>query len=178
MNQIDAIHRLTRIDREDGACVFTKDDLRHLFSEDNDNTLTAGIQRLVSSGILARAVNGVYVNTLSGNKVDITENIAKAMRRDEYSYVSLESALSEYGVISQIPMVLTVMTTGRRGRYDTPYGTIEFTHTKRDIQDENDGTVDVGRPLRLATKQAAYRDLKRVGRNLDLVDEEALYEED
>ena len=147
MYQLDAIHRLTRIDRENGACVFAKDDLRQIFNEDNESTLTASIQRLVRSGILARAVNGVYVNSLSHNKLDITENIAKVMRRGEYSYVSLESALSEYGVISQIPMVLTVITTGRRGRYDTPYGTIEFTHTKRNIPDENDGTVDVGRPF-------------------------------
>ena len=178
MNQIDAIQRLTRIDREKGTCVFTKDDLRTIFREDSAPTLTAGLQRLVRSGVLTRAVNGVYVNALSDNKVDITENIAKAMRQDQYSYVSLESALSEYGVISQIPMVLTVMTTGRRGRYDTPYGTIEFTHTKRTLCDENDGTVDVGRPLRLATKQAAYRDLKKTGRNLHLVDEEVLYEDD
>ena len=178
MNQIDAIQRLTRIGRETGACVFAKDDLRQIFREDSDPTLTAGLQRLVKSGVLTRAVNGVYVNTLSDNKVDITENIAKTMRRDEYSYVSLESALSEYGVISQIPMVLTVMTTGRRGRYDTPYGTIEFTHTKRHLRNENDGTVDVGRPLRLASKQSAYRDLKHVGRNLHLVDEEALFEDE
>ena len=34
-----------------------------------------------------------------------------------------------------------------RHQYDTPYGTIEFTHTKRNIPDENDGTVDVGRPF-------------------------------
>ncbi len=41
----------------------------------------------------------------------------------------LESALSEYGVISQIPIDrLTIMTTGRKGHYKTPYGTIEFTH--------------------------------------------------
>ena len=131
MNQIDAIHRLTRIDREHGVCVFSKDDLRQLFNEDNENALTAGIQRLARSGILVRAVNGVYVNALSDNKLDLTENIAKVMRRGQYSYVSLESALSEYGVISEIPMVLTVMTTGRGGRYDTPYGTLEFTHTKR-----------------------------------------------
>ena len=177
MYQLDAIHRLTRIDRENGACVFAKDDLRQIFNEDNESTLTASIQRLVRSGILARAVNGVYVNSLSHNKLDITENIAKVMRRGEYSYVSLESALSEYGVMSQIPMVLTVMTTGRRGRYDTPYGTIEFTHTKRHLRDENDGTVDVGRPLRLATKEVAYRDLKNTRRNLHLVDKEALLED-
>ena len=64
-----------------------------------------------------------------------------------------------------------------RHQYDTPYGTIEFTHTKRNIPDENDGTVDVGRPLRLATKEVAYQDLKNTRRNLHLVDKEALLED-
>ena len=71
-------------------------------------------------GVLMRAVSGVYVNALSANGFTHTlENIAKAMRRGEYSYVSLESALSEYGVISQIPMRLTIMTTGRKGEVTT-----------------------------------------------------------
>ena len=80
------------------------------------------------------------------------ENVAKAMRRGEYNYVSLESALSEYGVISQIPMRLTVMTTGRKGEVNTPFGTIEFTHTSRPIHDILDDIHDIGRPLRLAGK--------------------------
>ena len=54
------------------------------------------------------------------------------MRRGEYSYISLETMLSEYGAISQVPIDrLTVMTTGRKGEYETPFGVIEFTHTKR-----------------------------------------------
>ncbi|PHM28446.1 hypothetical protein [Xenorhabdus budapestensis] len=67
-----------------------------------------------------------------GRYVFTAKDLAKAMRRGEYNYVSLESALSEYGAISQIPIDrLTVMTTGRKGTYKTPFGIIEFTHTKR-----------------------------------------------
>ena len=32
------------------------------------------------------------------------EHVAIALRRGHYSYVSLESALSEYGAISQVPL--------------------------------------------------------------------------
>jgi len=82
------------------------------------------------------------------------EHIAKALRRGEYNYVSLESILSEYGLISQIPMDrLTVMTTDRSGIYKTPYGVIELTHTKRPVADLLDSMQKVeGRPLRIATK--------------------------
>jgi len=79
--------------------------------------------------------------------------------------------LSEYGVISQIPMDrLTVMTTGRAGELKTPYGIIEFTHTKRPVAVLPDGILSSARPLRLASKATAWRDLKRVGRNVHLVD--------
>ncbi len=101
----------------------------------------------------------------------VIEHIAKALRTGEYNYVSLESILSEYGKISQIPIDrLTVMTTGRAGIYHAPYGVIEFTHTKRSINNIISHIKTIpGRPLRIATEETAVRDLKRVGRNLHLL---------
>jgi hypothetical protein len=120
----------------------------------------------------------VYVYSLAQSKgSDTLEKIAKSIRRGEYNYVSLESALADFSAISQIPVDrLTVMTTGRSAEYKTPFGTIEFTHTKRSPIDILENTQQIGRALRLATKQAALRDLKRVGRNTHLVNEEILYE--
>ena len=67
--------------------------------------------------ILIRALNGVYVFALSRHlSTDTLELIARTARRGEYNYVSLESALSEYGIISQVPIDrLAIMTTGRKG---------------------------------------------------------------
>ena len=176
MNQINAIQRLLAYDRK-GRHVFTKGDLAKVFHEDSKRALDAGLNRLVRQGILARAANGIYVNALSGNPHTL-ECIAKALRRGEYNYVSLESALSEYGVISQIPVDrLTVMTTGRKGEYRTPFGTIEFTHTARAVPDIISDIHVTGRPLKVADKHKAYRDLKRVGRNTHLVDELVLHED-
>ena len=159
-----------------GRIVFTLSDLAKLFPGEQRNTLLASLRRLVDDGVLGRACRGVYVYLLSGNHpADLIEQIAVALRRGDYSYVSLESALSEYGAISQVPVDrLTAMTTGRSGVYRTPWGVIEFTHTKRSPVDILDSTRTVGRPLRLATAPAAWRDLKRVGRNTHLVDPEVL----
>ena len=109
----------------------------------------------------------------------IAEEVAKALRPGNLSYVSLESMLSEYGVISQIPINrMTVMTTGASGLIETPYGTIEFTHTKRSTAEIVRHTVVVkGRPLRIATKPAAIRDLLRVGRNVNMMDLQELDDE-
>jgi len=172
MNRQNAIKTLRDWD-EKGLYVFTKHDLQKLFPEDNSKTLSEGLNRLVTAGILKRACRGIYVNESARHFDSYTvERIARALRRGEYSYISLESMLSEYGVISQVPIDrLTLMTTGRKGTYETPYGIIEFTHTKRSVKNILSNTQKVSeRPLRMASKGAALRDLKRVGRNVDLVD--------
>lgn len=171
MRQADAIKRLTDFDLK-GRYVYSSKDMAKLFPEESERSRQATISRLVSSGILERPSKGVYVYSLSRHKgQDTLELVAKTLRRGEYNYISLESALSEYGVISQIPVGrMTVVTTGRKGEYKTPYGVIEFTHTKRSVADILASVQDRGRPLRIATKEAALRDLKRVGRNTHLID--------
>ena len=178
MQIVSAIQTLARHDRQ-GRHVFTRRDLAMLFRRDSPDALAAGLRRLVNSGVLARAARGVYVFALSAHLgEDTLEFIARAMREGEYSYISLESALSEYGAISQVPIGrITVMTTGRKGEYKTPFGVIEFTHTGRPVEQFIPRIFDRGRPLRIADKHLAWRDLKRVGRNTDLVDQEALHED-
>lgn len=175
MNQKSAIATLAQWDRQ-GRFIYTLNDLSKLFPEDKPKTLKEGVNRLIKNGLLTRVGKGVYLYALSNHKgVDTIEHIAKALRRGEYNYVSLESALSEYGAISQIPIDhLTVMTTGRKGTYKTPYGTIEFTHTKRKVSEILKNILDIGRPLRFAKASVAWRDLKRVGRNVHLVNQEVL----
>ncbi|TCO73733.1 type IV toxin-antitoxin system AbiEi family antitoxin [Chromatocurvus halotolerans] len=175
MDTLTALKRLDLWDRQ-GRYVFARADLAKIFHEDHPRALKAGLQRLVTKEILLRPVRGVYVYARSRSAgSDTIEHVARALRRGDYNYVSLESALSEYGAISQIPVDrLTVMTTGRKGEYRTPFGTIEFTHTKREPIDILPGIRDVGRPLKLATPAAAWRDLKRVGRNTHLVNEQEL----
>lgn len=176
MNKDQAINVLREQDKQ-GNYVFSNHDLHKLFPRDSFKTFNEGLRRLVKSGLLKHACRDVYVNE-NARQFDsyAIERIAKTLRRGEYSYVSLESMLSEYGVISQIPIDrITIMTTGRKGIYNTAYGVIEFTHTKRSVTDILENTIKIkNRPLRMASKQAALRDLKRVGRNMDLVNLEEL----
>ncbi len=171
MRTAEAVRILAEWDRY-GWAVFTLADLRKLFPHSADKTLSESLRRLVRQGLLERVARGVFVNPLSGrSRVGLFERIACAIRCGEYNYISLECALSEWGVISQVPQAwLTVMTTGRKGVFRTPYGVIEFTHTRRSPADIARNTVGRDRPLRIATARAALRDLRRVGRNLHLVD--------
>ncbi|MGH8863549.1 MAG: type IV toxin-antitoxin system AbiEi family antitoxin [Burkholderiales bacterium] len=171
MKQAEASAALRQWDQK-GRNVFTRAAFAKLFPQDRSKTFSEGLNRLVKSGLLVRAARGVYVNP-HAHSLDsrVIERIAQALRPGEYSYVSLESILSEHGEISQIPIDrLTVMTTGRKGLYRTPYGTIEFTHTKRPVSDILTHIQQVeGRALRIASKEVAWRDLKRVGRNVRMV---------
>ena len=178
MNSFSALEILNKLD-QNGRYIYLGRDLRKLFFNDRNHAFQAGLKRLVRNGILQKPARAIYVFAYSRHKgAETIEEIAINLRRGHYNYISLESALSIYGAISQIPLGrLTVMTTGRVGEFSTPFGTIEFTHTKRPISQIMNSTRDIGRPLRLADKVTAFRDLKRVGRNIHLVNQSEIYEQ-
>ena len=130
MTRNDLQEALSKWDKQ-GRYVFSHHELRRLFPDDSAKAFEKSLARMIHHGLLERGSRGVYVNPHAASYDGYTvEHIAKALRPGEYNYVSLESALSEYGVISQILIDrLTVMSTGRKGTYRTRYGTIEFTHT-------------------------------------------------
>lgn len=177
MNQKTALKLLHQWDSR-GKYLYNISDIKMLFPNEAPKTLQESIRRLVRSGILERIRKGLYIFSFSANKKKyLLEKIAIYFRSGHYNYLSLESALSQYGVISQMPVDrLTVMTTGRKGEYLTPYGVIEFTHTRRSVFDILKSTLITDAPLKIATKKTALRDLKRVGRNLHLIDPMECYE--
>jgi predicted transcriptional regulator of viral defense system len=179
MKTKELAQKLAALDRW-GVYVFARRDIEKMFPKESGKAMDKSLQRMAADGVLLRVAKGFYVNPIAKSKNRwIAEEIAKALRPGCMSYVSLESILSEYGVISQIMIGrLTVMTTGRSGIVETPYGIIEFTHTKRMRSEILGRTLEAkGRPLRIATKQAAIRDLLRVGRNVNMMDLEALADE-
>jgi hypothetical protein len=173
MRRRDLMQKLTDMDRR-GVWAFTPATFSALLGEPDPNYLKLRMKRLADEGVLTRAARGIYVNPLARSLPgDVRAGLIRFLRPREVSYVSLESRLSEAGVISQITTALTCMTTGSPGRFDTPFGTIEFTHTDRAITVGTDAHVRDDGTLH-ATVERAARDLRRVGRNTDLIDVEEL----
>jgi hypothetical protein len=173
MNRQHLLQRLAWADQA-GVWAFTPATFSALLGEVEPRYLNLMMKRLADQGVLIRAARGVYVNPHARSMPsDVRGGLIRFLRPREISYVSLEAKLSEAGVISQVATVLTCMTTGSPGRFDTPWGAIEFTHTDRDIEPEidvyrrDDGVLEAG-------VERAARDLRRVGRNTDLIDEEVL----
>jgi hypothetical protein len=169
------IQRLNDVDRR-GVWAFTSATFSALLDDPESNYLKLMMKRLADQGVLTRAARGLYVNPYARSMPsDVRAGLIRFLRPRELSYVSLESRLSEAGAISQVTTALTCMTTGSPGRFDTPWGAIEFTHTDRDIavgtnvHVRDDGVLE-------ATVERSARDLRRVGRNTNLIHLETLAE--
>jgi predicted transcriptional regulator of viral defense system len=174
INEITA--KFVELDRA-GIKVFSRSDLSIIFGVGAPWRLQGLLSRFLDSGTLERVARGVYLNSKSrSSRTYLIEEIACVLRRAYFNYVSLESILSEFGVISQaMTDRITIMTSGPRGIFVTPYGTIEFTHTSRSLKDLRTRTVSIrGRPLLLARKSAGISDLRRVGRNINMLDPEEI----
>jgi predicted transcriptional regulator of viral defense system len=160
------------LDRWDqaGIWIFSSNTLGLMFPE-GKATLRKALATHVRAGILEHVARGFYVNPRARSLPnDLLAALVPFFRPWDFNYLSLESALSEAGWISQIPSRLTLMTTGRSQTFETPYGTIEFVHTARNPEQlQADLVIDDRRALPVAKPTRALRDLKRVGRNVNLV---------
>lgn len=92
--------------KQKNISLFTLSDFARLFNLKNSHTLYKKIQRLEEKKIIKKIINGKYVFNLS-NTDEFT--IANFIIRP--SYISLESALSFYGIITGFSYSLTSVTT-------------------------------------------------------------------
>ena len=157
-------------------CVFASSDLAGAVP--NCNQLAVLLSRATKAGIVKRVCRGIYYYPQSDYPTgNLLYHAAARLRSGEFHYLSLESALSEHGVISQIPFNwISLMTSGRSNIVDCgDYGNIEFVHTAQRPQDVlKQLTYDPDRRLWIASIQQAMRDLKTTRRCLDLVNAEVL----
>ena len=142
--------------------------------------LTVLLSRASKAGILQRVCRGVYLYP----RVDYPRgrllfHTAALLRANSFNYVSLETALSDAGVISQVPMdCITLMSSGRTNKVSCgEFGRIEFVHTVR-RPDELAGQLayDAGCRLWRASPTLALRDMRATRRDLSLVTPEVLLE--
>ena len=160
--------------------LFSSADLRAALPGRGEAAFKALLGRARKNGLLRRVCRGIYLYP----RVDYPAGLllyhtAARLRAHEFNYLSLESALSDAGLISQIPMNwITLMSTGRSHVVDCgTFGHIEFVHTKKKPAAvaphlEYDARCRLWR----AVPALALKDMARARRSLDLVDPEAARE--
>jgi hypothetical protein len=100
-------------------------------------------------------------------------HVAALLRAHTFNYISLETVLSDAGVISQMPMNrIFLMSSGRS--HIVPcgdFGAIEFVHTnQKPAQIMTQLSYDENARLWRASVSQALRDMKMTHRNSDLID--------
>ncbi|MCH2055840.1 MAG: type IV toxin-antitoxin system AbiEi family antitoxin domain-containing protein [Thalassotalea sp.] len=158
---------------------FTRTQLKELFQNEKHDNFTKSLARHVKSGVLDKVAHGIYVNpTAKSTPYNKLEALIPFLRVEQINVVTAETVLSRWSVISQMMFdYVVVMTTGSSKKFDTQYGVIEFIHTKQDIDQLKVNSFYNERcNLYTASVKQAYKDLKSLNRNLDLVDQGELAE--
>lgn len=155
-------------------CLFSLGDLSQAFPELSPEALKMLVSRSTNDGLLVRVCRGIYLYERA-SKLDgrMLHRTATRLRAGTFCYISLESALSDAGVISQLPLQwLTVMGGGRSATIECGrWGTIEFIHTAKSSEQLAHRLVyDDRYGMWRAPVSLAMQDMKDCKRPLDLVD--------
>ena len=149
--------------RREGKFLYSKEEIGSLYQSDDLDKI------LLRSPYLTGIDNELFVYGHIKSSVEF-EHLILALRPSYDCYISFEDALSRWGVISQIPMMMILATTGSSGWYSTPFGRFEFVHVEHSSKQIEQQTLDTGRPIRIAKKEWAFKDLKRENRSMHLID--------
>lgn len=124
-------------------------------------------------GLFRRVCRGLYLYPAVQYPAGLVLfHAAARLRAQEFNYISLETVLSDAGVISQIPMNwITLMSSGRSHVVDCgSFGHIEFIHTKKSADKiAAQLTYDTRCRLWRASVALALRDMALTRRNTDLI---------
>jgi predicted transcriptional regulator of viral defense system len=103
-------------------------DLQKILGYQSRQTLLVALHRLVREGVLTRMRRGIYRVSLNSVEGALLANLLYTP-----SYLSFESALSRFGILSQVPYTITLATT-RRSKKMTLDGTaVEYRQLREDL---------------------------------------------
>ena len=155
--------------------LFSLADFNSLFPKLCSDALYALIGRAVKNDLLQRVCRGIFLYPVKGYPSGLLlYRVAALLRAQEMNYISLESALSENGTISQIPLNwITLMSSGRSHTVDCgKWGHIEFIHTKKKLaQLAPELMYDKKYGFWRASVTLALQDMKFTRRNTALIAE-------
>ncbi len=154
--------------------LFTLSDLQAAIPGHPKGAFKTLISRAEKNGLLKRVCRGVYLYPrVTAPPGLLLFHVAALLRADAFNYISLETALSDAGIISQISINwITIMSSGRSNIIRCgEWGTIEFVHTSKKPNNLTEELkFDCRCRLWRASVKQAIRDMKSTGRNLDLID--------
>ena len=154
--------------------LFTPHDLRPLLPELSETAFKTLLSRAVDDNHLERICRGLYLyKPVEPQSGLLLFHAAARLRASGFNYMSLDTVLSEAGVISQVPINwVSIMSSGRSSTIACGrFGTIEFVHTRQQPEAlVKDLHYDSRCKLWCASVALALRDMRVTHRSLDLID--------
>jgi predicted transcriptional regulator of viral defense system len=152
MNQIEALQRLKRL----GAGFETRDAAAALHVTPANAHMI--LSRLARGGLLSHLSRGRWLQSSQVSRFAIPELISAPSP----SYVSLQSALFQHGLIEQVPAVIYAVTLGRPRRVRTPAGVVSFHRLPPELFNGFEVEGAEG-SIKIATAEKALFDLLYLG---------------
>ncbi|MBR4826040.1 MAG: type IV toxin-antitoxin system AbiEi family antitoxin domain-containing protein [Spirochaetaceae bacterium] len=173
MQSISLLKNTLEQNADSSHFLFSTQDFSPIFPDFTIENLRMLLSRATKSGILERVCKGIYLYPKSGfDSSLVLFKTASKLRADCLNYLSLETVLSQEGIISQQLLGwITIMTTGRSGTIDCGhFGTVEFIHTaKSQERITSHLQLDAQTGMWRADKELALQDMKDAKRKMDLV---------
>jgi hypothetical protein len=158
--------------------LFSSADLRAINPSSAESAVL--LSRAVKAGILRRICRGIYLfPRVEYPRGRVLFHAAALVRANAFNYISLETALSDAGIIAQIPINrITLMSSGCTHTVSCgEFGRIEFIHTTRRPDDlAGQLTYDAACRLWRASPSLALRDMRATRRDLSLANPEVIHE--
>ena len=174
MQPIKLLEKTLEQNADSQHCLFSQQDFSSVFPDMTPENLTVLLSRAVKSNILERICKGIYLYTKTDYDSSlILFKVAAKLRANNMNYVSLETVLSQSGLISQQLLGwITVMTTGRSGIIRCGrFGTVELIHTAKNFgKIMPELRLDRVTGLFWASEKLALQDMKDCKRPTDLVE--------
>jgi predicted transcriptional regulator of viral defense system len=148
METYNSIHTILSKLQISNIRVITPNSIAILFPDMSRQARYESIGRMLDKKIITKIINGVY--ELTDQPLSSFE---KAQAIVPNSYISLESALNYYGIVSQFPHMVTSVTNGKTKTFNINQ-TYEYVHIKPDLfagYEKKDGFL-------IATKEKALID--------------------
>ena len=108
---------------------FETKELRLILGSDFTSTTLINLKNWMNKGYLIMLRRGLYILTETKNKIDI---MAFATKIYSPSYISLETALSFYGIIPEAVFTTTSVTTRKTKEFKTPVGNFSYQKIKKE----------------------------------------------
>lgn len=127
METYTSLHQIVAKINQSQSRIITSHVLAILFPAISRQGRYEMIQRMIRKKIISKIIHGIYEFT--DKPLSAFE---KAQAIDSNSYISLESALNYYGILSQFPHMVTSVTSGKTNTKESTQ-TYEYIHIKPDL---------------------------------------------